>query len=511
MLKRIFFILLATLSISNIFSKEEIVSKGHMINFSDVPIVEFIKFVSKIAEKTFVFKVDELDFKVSFISGKTASSHSIMQALFQILDQHHFKVKEEKDYVLIEKMSDREIKSKIGGLLDLKQTAWNEQKTQLSAYTEDYLEDPYHHNRGFYVYKLQYHKGSEILQTIKQLVSAKKTAHDLQQAAESLQWVEATNSLVFSSEPSSAVDIQNLIKSIDTAQKQVFIEVLVIETDAKAASEFGLEWGGTGHIKNKLGFGFGNFAPHGGSLLAQNLQAGSNQVPFGKGFDLGVIGDLILHKGRSFLSLGALISALEKDGKISIVLNQKIITQDNKSSSIFVGDNIPFTGSVVQTIGASQQTLANIEYRDIGVSLQITPLLGDSDIITLDIKEEITEARDDLRDLDTRANGIQTTKTNMVTRVHVPDKNFLVLSGMVKNSKIHRKSGLPCLGGLPWIGAAFSKKKIDKEKKNILIFVRPQIVHSFENYQAITAKEERAYNAELDSKNQVNFKPFSDE
>ena len=510
MLKRIFFIFLTTLSISPIFSKEEISSIGHMINFSDVPIVEFIKFVSKIAEKTFVFKVDELNFKVSFISGKTASSQSIMQALFQILEQHHFKVKEEKDYVHIEKMSDREIKAKVGGHLDLKTTAWNESETQLSTTFQHNQEEPYDGNRGFYVYKLQYHKGSEILQTIKQLVSAKKTARDLQQAAESLQWVEATNSLVFSSEPSSALDIQRLIKSIDTAQKQVFIEVLVIETDAKEASEFGLEWGGSGHVKNKLGFGFGNFPSHGGSLLAQSLQGGSNQVPFGKGFDLGVIGDLILHKGRSFLSLGSLISALEKDGKVSIVLNQKIITQDNKSSSIFVGDNIPFTGSVVQTIGASQQTLANIEYRDIGVSLQITPLLGDSDIITLDIKEEITEARDDLRDLDTKVNGIQTTKTNMVTRVHVPDKNFLVLSGMVKNSKIHRKSGIPCLGGLPWIGAAFSKTKIDKEKKNILIFVRPQIVHSFEDYQVITTKEEKAYNAEVDAKNQVNFKPFTE-
>ena len=107
---------------------------------------------------------------------------------------------------------------------------------------------------------------------------------------------------------------------------------------------------------------------------------------------MGVIGDLIFHKGRSFVSLASLVSALQADGEASIVLNQKIITQDNKNSKIFVGDNIPFTGSVVTTVGASQQSTANVEYRDIGVNLSITPRLGDDDVITLDLNEEITEA-----------------------------------------------------------------------------------------------------------------------
>ncbi len=119
-----------------------------------------------------------------------------------------------------------------------------------------------------------------------------------------------------------------------------------------------------------------------------------NQIPLVPGFDLGVIGDIIMHKGKSYLSLGSLVSALQVDGSSTIVLNQKIITQDNKNSTIFVGDNIPFTGSVVQTVGQSQQTTANIEYRDIGVSLSITPRLGEGDVITLNLNEEITESVD---------------------------------------------------------------------------------------------------------------------
>jgi type III secretion protein C len=209
---------------------------------------------------------------------------------------------------------------------------------------------------------------------------------------------------------------------------------------------------------------------------------------------MGVIGDLILHKGRSFLSLASLVSALQADGDSSIVLNQKIITQDNKNSTIFVGDNIPFTGSIVQTTGASQQTTANVEYRDIGMNLSITPKLGEGDVITLDLDEEITEALPTGRGVSsTHVSGIQTTKTNMRTHVHVPNKHFLVLSGMIRNAKSKQKVGLPCLGGLPWIGAAFSKTMKNDEKRNVIIFVRPHIIRSVDDYRQITDHQEELY------------------
>ena len=161
-----------------------------------------------------------------------------------------------------------------------------------------------------------------------------------------------------------------------------------------------------------------------------------------------------------------------------------------------MGDNIAFTGSVVETIGASQQTSSNIEYRDVGVKLNITPLLGDEDIITLEITEEITDVIPNLMQVASSANGINTTKTDMATQVHVPDQSFLVLSGMIRNTKRQRKSGIPCLGGLPFIGAAFSKTEVDDEKRNVIVFVRPQIIHSDATYRNITAYQENQFREE---------------
>ena len=87
----------------------------------------------------------------------------------------------------------------------------------------------------------------------------------------------------------------------------------------------------------------------------------------------------------------------------------------------------------------------------------------------------------------------------MNTQVHVPDNSFLVLSGMTHNSNKSRTTGVPCLGGLPIIGAAFSKVSKKDEKRNVIVFVKPQIVHSAQQYQAITAYQVEHFKMQPDS------------
>src|SRR5690606_34010902 len=110
------------------------------------------------------------------------------------------------------------------------------------------------------------------------------------------------------------------------------------------------------------------------NVTATNTPTG-NFIPFASGGDLGIIGDIILHKGQTYFALGSLINALRVDADSTIVMNQKIITQDNKTSTIFSGQNIPYTGSLVTNSGQTTIQTANLEYRDIGISLSITPVV----------------------------------------------------------------------------------------------------------------------------------------
>lgn len=459
---------LCTLSL---FAQEEGSLQTHDINFKQVPVAEFIRFVSKISEVNFIFDNRDLQFNISFSSGKSMSGEDVLKALIQILRVHGFGVMKENDYYVVHKL--------------------NESGVAVGSNGDEYF-TPAEEKQKFSVFKLQYHQGSEIQESIKKIAIDLKGqpggSSKLLDTIQSMQWVKATNSLLCSGDESTLESLKSLVASLDIPLRQVFIEILVIETDVRKGVDFGLQWGGRAKFNSRVVGSVGNPA------FSRHLQDGNfDQIPVGNGFDLGVIGDIIMHRGTSYLTLGALVTALQADRDSTIVLNQKLITQDNKNSKIFVGDNIPFPGSIVQTVGNGQQTTSNIDYRDIGVSLSITPMLGEGDIITLDIDEEISEAISTPNfSKSQQVNGIRSTKTNMVTHVHVPDKHFLVLSGMVRNTRALHKEGLPCLGGIPFIGALFSRTQKEDEKRNVIVFVRPHIIHSFEDYGQITDRQVQA-------------------
>jgi type III secretion protein C len=175
-------------------------------------------------------------------------------------------------------------------------------------------------------------------------------------------------------------------------------------------------------------------------------------------------------------------------------MNPKIITQDGHTSNIFVGQNIPFVGSFVSNTASNTVQSSNIEYRDVGVNLTITPSLGTNNIITLDIQQDISQQTNNTTQIQgSQVTGIQTSLTTMSTRVHVPDRHFLVLSGMIQDTKTHFRTSIPCLGGLPVIGALFSENDRYDTKNNIIIFLRPFIIDSFEDYDRLTAAEEGLY------------------
>jgi type III secretion protein C len=381
-------------------------------------------------------------------------------------------------------------------------------------------------NTSFLIYKLEYHQGDEILSALKQIATDLGTGtatgnQNLLNAINSLQWIRVTNSLLASGEAETLTKLRDLIVNLDVPLRQVFIEVLFIQTTLSNTQNFGLQWGGKLQYLNRVAAGTGNFpAPSTNPASTSNSINPSNaspvsminginasnasatplatNVPFTNGFDLGVIGDIIMHKGRSFLSLGSLVNALQTDTDSTVVLNPKIITQDNRTSTLFVGTNVPFIGSQVTSTTTLISSSSNIEYRDVGFNLTITPTIGNSNVVTLDISNDISQIISNPQigtsgvasTTNGTVNGIESSHTTMTTRVHVPDQHFVVLSGMIQDTKTRYKSGIPCLGGLPVIGVIFSENDRNDAKVNLIIFLRPQIINTYEDYKKITEEQE---------------------
>ncbi len=382
-------------------------------------------------------------------------------------------------------------------------------------------------NTSFLVYKLQFHKGDEIQGALRQIakdliISNAPVNQNLLNSINSIQWLEVTNSLLCSGDQETLTRLRELIKNLDIPLKQVFIEILMIQTSLSNALTFGLEWGAQYQYRNKFAGQINNIAPSsasssgGNSATSDPLLSGlSNVTPtkppvpsdvniIGPGFDLGVIGEVIRHGGDTYLSIGSLMAALQVDSETTIVMTPKILTQDGRTSTIFQGSNIPFAGSFISNSSTSAGANAtigttNIEYRDIGVNLTITPVLGNSDIVTLDIELDQTQQVGNAQNqqitfnqngLPSNLNGITTSKVTMQTTVHVPDDHFLILSGIVNNSNTKLKTGIPCLGSLPLIGAAFSQDNTSINNNSVVIFLRPHIIASLDDMRRITKHEE---------------------
>ena len=126
------------------------------------------------------------------------------------------------------------------------------------------------------------------------------------------------------------------------------------------------------------------------------------------------------------------------------------MTTDNEEASINVGKNVPFqTRSAAET---GIETYSSYEYRDVGITLKITPHISKERFVRLTIFEEITK----LDELATTSPDRPTTlKRTIETTVIVNDQNTIVLWGLIDDSFSRTENKIPCLGDIPLLGWFF--------------------------------------------------------
>ncbi len=90
-------------SLTPLYGEEDSQENTYTINFNDVPVVEFINFVSKISDANFIFNHKDLQFNITLSSGKPVSSDHVVKALVQILRAHGLSIAKEEGYLVIHK------------------------------------------------------------------------------------------------------------------------------------------------------------------------------------------------------------------------------------------------------------------------------------------------------------------------------------------------------------------------------------------------------------------------
>jgi len=87
----------------------------------------------------------------------------------------------------------------------------------------------------------------------------------------------------------------------------------------------------------------------------------------------------------------------------------------------------------------------------------------------------------------------ETEVSRIQTRVSMPDGGTLLLGGQKLSAEIEKQAGVPILSKIPIIGRAFANKSVVKDKKVLLVLVKPTIILQEESEAKAVAGMENVF------------------
>ena len=279
----------------------------------------------------------------------------------------------------------------------------------------------------------------------------------------SVQVEKRTNSLIITDLPANLDAVAKMAMDLDSATPQIEITAKLVDVDASALRDIGIEWnvGPTDGTDAEFFSSTprtpdflhpGNDGENAlGSKQNTGISNSANTLTYG------------IAKNWGFIE--AQLQTLAENRKANIISNPRITTVDNREAKIVVGQKIPL---IVQDVAGNPVS----QLQTIGIQLKVTPHLTSEKKIIMDLHPEVS----DLSTQSTVQGGIIINTSEADTRVMVDDGQTAVIGGLIRTneSTVHR--GIPGLMNLPLLGRLFSSTSTVKQNRELIIFVTPRIV-----------------------------------
>lgn len=307
-----------------------------------------------------------------------------------------------------------------------------------------------------------------------------------------------TNSLIIMASPEDYKNVLSVIKKLDRRPKQVFVEAMITEISINKSIELGTKWRLAGQKDGKpvVVGGMGTVD----ASIIQNVISGMS------GFSIGGLGNFMsvpvtrpdgTVTTMSVPGFVALFSLSEFKGIVDILSTPHILTSDNREAEIVVGENVPFLSKIErETSTLNQPILQSIERKDVGITLRIKPQISEGGYIRLDIYQEISSISPGIQ----TASDIVTTKRAAKTSVVVKDKQTVVIGGLIQDKEIQTTTKVPLLSDIPLIGWLFKFSSSEKQKTNLLVYLTPSIVDSFDDLDVLKKSKTDEYDENVVAK-----------
>ena len=264
---------------------------------------------------------------------------------------------------------------------------------------------------------------------------------------------EATNSLLIRANPRDYRQLLATISQLDVAPTQVMINAVIAQIVLNDETAFGVDWSRV--LETATG--------------STNISTGFLPRP-PNGRDSGLGGLLFT---RSFIDgaarVEATLEAIAINNEVRLLARPSLKVINNMEGLIRIGAQVPV--QLGETIGVGGASTTNIQYRDTGIELTITPRINDDGVINLTIRQELSSVSE--------STGVGSNpifeNQEIETTVVVRDGENVVLGGLIQNSTGDTNTGVPVINKVPVLGRLFSYQRENSERRELFIVLRPEI------------------------------------
>jgi general secretion pathway protein D len=314
-------------------------------------------------------------------------------------------------------------------------------------------------------------------------------------------WADApTNSLVLTAPPKIMKSLMAIIDKLDIRRAQVQVEAIIVEVDVNKSANLGVQWAVYGQ-GNTVPAAVTNLPGSAGASIvdligaaASGTVSGITSSALGTGASL-AIGRYNKTSGTNF---AALIQALRSDGTSNIISTPSVITMNNEEAEVKVTQEIPLiTGSYSSSTASTNGTTSpftTIQREEVGTILKVTPHINEGNSVQLKLEQEDSSPGAKLAN----SADISTNKRSIKTTVLIEDGGVIVLGGLMSDTVAESEDRVPGLGAIPLIGNLFKSRSGSRQKKNLIVFIRPKILRdedqtertSVEKYNEVRGEQE---------------------
>ena len=274
---------------------------------------------------------------------------------------------------------------------------------------------------------------------------------------------ERTNSIVAYGTQQDLKTLKELIEKIDIPLPQVLIEAIITQVTLNEKQTSGLE-----SFK---------FVYEGATRTFTDIATGTaGGITFS--------GGTISMDNPSGFSLTTDITPTNTDSDTRVLSAPRIVVSHNEEGIINVSRSQPIiTASTTSGVSSTLNTRSAVEYRDIGIKLTVTPLIGADGTVQMVIEQTVENVIENIS-IDGNDQPIIGVREATST-ISVKDSEIIVLGGLQENTNTDSNNYFPIFGRLPIIRSILGASTDDYERTEIIIFIRPTVLHRPEEAEVL--------------------------